>query len=164
MDSQDCRTTDFQEALARAKTGDLEAAYSLFQPHQGALRAEIRRLLPRQLRPSVDPDDLLQTVFLKAFENVASISASNAIGVLNWLRAIAGNEIRDQQRRYVARKRGGGRILGSLAGLVSSRLVPQSSQRTPSALAIAQEERTLLSRAIVKLTARRRAILSLRRL
>jgi RNA polymerase sigma-70 factor (ECF subfamily) len=60
-------SSSFDDLMARVKAGDQEAATALFNRYAHALVALARSRLDQQLRPKLDPEDVMQSVWKSFF-------------------------------------------------------------------------------------------------
>ena len=100
IDSDACRTL-----VRAARDGSPDAVGHLFELCGDRLLALIRMRLGPELRRQVESRDVLQSTFLKGFENIDRFQGSGRETLVGWLAAIACNEVRDQADRYRRLKR-----------------------------------------------------------
>lgn len=101
----------------------------------GPLLKYLDSKIPRSLRPALQPDDLLQEVWITAFRRVHERDALDIQTFEAWLMSIANQRLVDAMRGELAVKRGG-RVRVQQAAQASSLLNLfrriASSQKTPS--------------------------------
>ena len=93
MSQSSARTPSTKEAVAQVLAGDVEAYAALVQAHQ----AEVWRLAAYALRDRAATEDLVQQVFLTAYEKLDRYDPERDFGA--WLRTIARNQVRNELRR-----------------------------------------------------------------
>lgn len=84
-----------QSLVTKAQAGDRGAFDTLARRYEDRLREGIRLRMGPQVRGNLEPDDVLQETFLRAFESIASFQWRDEAGFLGWLESIAENRIRD---------------------------------------------------------------------
>jgi RNA polymerase sigma-70 factor (ECF subfamily) len=91
------------ELLERARGGDRQAFEALVSPLREALLQRIRLKMGAPLRESLEPDDVLQEVQLKALESISRFRWQGEGSLEAWLEGIAANFIlhsaKTQRRR-----------------------------------------------------------------
>ena len=80
---------DIQALLAQARDGDGSAFGELCRSQEAVLEARIRSLLGPGLRAKIQPEDILQETFLRAFESLDRFREEDAAMFLRWLTSIA---------------------------------------------------------------------------
>jgi RNA polymerase sigma-70 factor (ECF subfamily) len=95
-----------RNALAqRASTGDPDALQSLIvHYHETLHHALADRIVENELR-HLDPDDILQDAYVKAFQSVRDASFDGPGGFYKWLETIAVNQLADARRALHRQKR-----------------------------------------------------------
>ena len=155
MDQASSRT------LHEAKGGSEEAINQLFERCAGRLLVLIHLRLGPSLRNRVESRDVLQNTFLKAFERLDQLEASDSRSLMAWLAGIASNEIRDLADYHHRQRRDAGREV-PLAEVASGVLAEQVRSQS-SRVALSQElER--LERALESLDEAHREVIVLRKL
>lgn len=96
---------DVQHLLARAASGDREAAGEALRLFESPLRASIQHSLGRNLRRRVDPEDVYQSTMALALKDLNRVDYQGDPAFLGWLRAIAEHRILEVARRHGAAKR-----------------------------------------------------------
>src|SRR6516225_1700921 len=96
-----------QELLARARSGDAEAAERLLAGHREPVRHMIGLRLDRAIARRVDASDVVQEVLLEASRRLQDYLRDPVMPFHLWLRHIARDHIIDAHRRHrQAQKRG----------------------------------------------------------
>ena len=90
MDTNTTRTL-----VSRAKTGDRTAFESLVAEYTEELRDRIGFRMGPQVRGKLEPEDVLQETFLRAFQSIEHFTWRGDASFLRWLQSIAENRIRD---------------------------------------------------------------------
>jgi len=94
-------TEDAALLFRLAKGGSREAFEGLIEGPRRRLLGWIDSRIQARLRRDLDPDDVLQETFLKAFQSLQSIEWQGEAAFLAWLRGIAENHIRSQARKFL---------------------------------------------------------------
>jgi RNA polymerase sigma-70 factor (subfamily 1) len=108
-------------ALARqAVNGDGDALQRLIVHYHGPLYGTVEGRLDKSLRRHIDPDDILQQAYVKAFKSIRECTFDGPGGFYKWLERIALDRLRNAGRDLRAKKRDVRRNLsGSPAGTAS---------------------------------------------
>ncbi len=136
------RGSDTREAdlLARSRHGDPIAHGTLFDLHVGALRARVRRVLPRAVLRRVSVSDVVQETRILAFARVDAFASDHVSAYRAWLLRIAENKAREALRAHAgASKRAIGRERGRWTGPASLAAVARGP--SPSQAAMTDELR-----------------------
>jgi RNA polymerase sigma-70 factor, ECF subfamily len=88
------------DAIARAKTGDVEAFERLYRTHVGRVHALVRRLAGNDRRNG--PEELVQDVFVRAFEKLHTFRGESAFST--WLYRLAVNVVIETKRSEIRRE------------------------------------------------------------
>ena len=96
---------DEHTVLSRAREGCADALASIVRQHQDVIRRYVRRFLS-QVEIA---DDVAQSVFLSAFENLAGFRGESSLR--SWLLTIARNAINEHYRERVRRHQKEGELL-----------------------------------------------------
>lgn len=113
----------------RLREGDNAALAEVFEIFRSRLRLIIEFRLDERLRSKVDPDDILQEVFLAANQRLVHYADSSYTSPFLWLRAVLTQTMIDLHRRYIgAQKRNPDREIS-----IDASLFPQA---TSTSLAI----------------------------
>jgi RNA polymerase sigma-70 factor (ECF subfamily) len=97
--------TQSLEIVERAKKGDQDAFFWLFQKHQSRLAVFIRYQMSDALRRRYEIDDVLQELFLRAFRDLPHFKYQGAGSFLRWLFQIARHTLQDLARHEDRKKR-----------------------------------------------------------
>jgi len=95
------------ERIAQAAQGNAEALAALLYEHHDDLQRFVGQRIPPALRPMIEPDDLLQMVFVDAFRGIEGFRPKSDRAFYRWLEVIAENRLTDTIRSQAAKKRGG---------------------------------------------------------
>lgn len=102
-----CFTSTF-DLIERFREGD-EAAFSqLFRKYRPRLAVLIRYKLSEAMRGRVEPDDILQEVFLQASRDIRGFTYRSPGSFMSWLSRIADHVIADFARAQTRQKRDAG--------------------------------------------------------
>ncbi len=91
--------TEEAQLVARARTGDQRALRQMYSAYQGQVRGHLFRLLG----PDPDIDDLVQTVFTRAFTKLDTFKGEAALST--WLYRITANTTHNLLRQRFRRNR-----------------------------------------------------------
>ena len=95
-----------QELLLRAGTGDVEAVNGLLERHRTALRRVVDLRMDRALQRRVDASDIVQEVMVEANRRLQDYLQSPKLPFHLWLRQMARDRLIDAHRRHrVAERR-----------------------------------------------------------
>lgn len=98
---------DEADLVTLARSGDERALAALLAAYRGDVLAYLERHTPAELRPYVDPQDLLQDAYLDACRGIAGFTPDGPQAVRRWLYTLARNRVLAQLRQGRALKRGG---------------------------------------------------------
>ena len=98
---------DDHELIAEAIRGDQVALQKLLVSRAIVLARFADRKLPQPLRGQVDPEDIVQQVFVEAFRSIARFRPEDADSFQSWLLRIADHVIKDAVKHQQRAKRGG---------------------------------------------------------
>jgi RNA polymerase sigma-70 factor (subfamily 1) len=87
-----------QAWLEKARQGDLSAMSALLAMYYPLLRARVDARMDGRLRASLEPEDILQQVFLAAFSNIARFENRGPNSFLNWMLTIVDSKLADAGR------------------------------------------------------------------
>lgn len=93
------------DLVLRAKAGDRSAYDQLFARVAARLGLYVRARLGPGLRGRLEPEDVLQEVYLEAHRSFAGFEARGERAFMRWLCGIAEHRLRDLSDRFSARKR-----------------------------------------------------------
>jgi RNA polymerase sigma-70 factor (ECF subfamily) len=160
---------NFNTWLSQARAGDATAWQRLVDQYRHYLPLLTRLQLGRAMQAKLDTDDLVQEVFLRAWENLDQFRGATEAELVAWLRQILANCLAKAIRRYrgtqardVLRER---RLSQELEE--SSRAIDQGlavSDSSPSRQAARREQGVLLANALQQLPEHYREVLILRHL
>ena len=149
-----------EAVVRRILSGDEAAARELFDRYLPRLRGRVRRKLPARVRRKVGESEVVQEAYLTAFLRLAEFEDRGDGSFSRWLAAILKNKIDDELRRYLGTKRRDVRRETSLTSAGGGPRLPSKSP-SPSAGAMALEDRQRLARAAEGLSEDHRTILRL---
>jgi RNA polymerase sigma-70 factor (ECF subfamily) len=148
-----------QELVRRARGGDSAAAGLLLERHGAALRARVRRRLPRALRAKIGESDVVQEACLAAFLHIEEFEDRGEGSFRGWLGTVAERKVLDELRRFAGTdKRNLAREVG---GATTGARVATSGDPSPSAAAIVNEESARLAAAMERLSTEHREVIRL---
>jgi RNA polymerase sigma-70 factor (ECF subfamily) len=147
---------DAQQTLQEARGGSDEALGQLLESYQPYLVLLARVQIGQRLRGKVDPDDLVQEVFLEAHRQFAKFRGTTEQELTAWLRSILAGRLTMTVRRYVGAKGRDVRLERELAARIdqSSQALERglaASISTPSQQASRREQAVLLAEALGRL-------------
>jgi RNA polymerase sigma-70 factor (ECF subfamily) len=147
--------------LRRAKDGDHEALNTLCQRYQPRVRDAVAITIGKMPSQIADLDDILQEVWISAFDALDGFEYSSEGAFMSWLATIAINKVRDHCRRESREKRGGGRVrpLCDVFGTSSLDIPVAAPDPRPSQIARANEIAEAEMRALLRLEQRYRDII-----
>lgn len=140
------------------REGQADALEGLLILHYDRLLAYISRILPPDLRSSVDPEDVLQSTWQQVFQKFARFEERGKDSFYRWIATIARFQMLDLIAAHRAEKRGGGRrrveTCRTRDASVQSLLEVLADQRgeTPSHVLGVQEATTALKIALAALS------------
>jgi RNA polymerase sigma-70 factor (subfamily 1) len=94
-----------QRWFEEARQGDPLAVSKLLACHFPVLRAHVAARMDRTLRARLEPEDILQEVYLDVYRQIAHIRDCGEDALLNWLLTIADSKLIDAGRALHRRKR-----------------------------------------------------------
>ena len=153
--------------LERARQGQSDALGQLLELYRNYMSMLARLSLPAELRPKVDPSDVVQEAFLQAHRGFEQFRGRTEAEFLGWLRTILANGLAAQRRRYV---RNVGRdvrreaVLRSVIDRSSTTLSQAfiAGNSSPSRCARRQERCVILADALEQLSSDHRDVIVLR--
>ena len=89
-----------EDLVRRVREGDGDAARALFDRHAPALRAQVRRKLPNELRAKVGESDVIQEAYLAAFLRLTQFEDRGDGSFARWVRGILDHKLLDEVRRH----------------------------------------------------------------
>ncbi len=139
---------DVQALVARARSGDRDAAAALYRLHAPRVFRTVRAMT----RSDSEAEDVVQETFVRALDAIVRYEQRGDVRFVSWLLAIATNVVRKRARRL--------RLVDSRApDVLEAEADPAVG--ADETLVRAQNKRALLA-ALAELTERERALLSLR--
>lgn len=96
-----------EDTLSRAIHGDETSLTVLLVQHRPRLFSFLNQRLPADLKGSVGPEDLMQSTFIKVFQNIRSFIPDGDDSFFRWMITIARRQLQDAIDRERAKKRGG---------------------------------------------------------
>ncbi len=100
----DYLSAEDERVLARARAGEAAALRVLYDRYQGQIRGHLHRLLG----PDPDVDDLVQTVFIRAFNALDRFQGNSTLST--WLYRITANTAHNLVRQRYRRERAKGAL------------------------------------------------------
>lgn len=91
--------------VAKAVAGDADALQRLLIEYHESLCAKVRARIGAPLGRHVDPDDIVQEAYARAFRAVTECNFESPAAFHAWLEGIALNVLRDQHRFHSRKKR-----------------------------------------------------------
>jgi RNA polymerase sigma-70 factor (ECF subfamily) len=97
---------EFLEAMQHARAGDARAMSALLVASFKPLRAAVQELMdPSLAKSGIEPEDIMQEVYLGAWPQLSRIHCDNFSAFMGWLRQIASHKAVDIQRALLTNKR-----------------------------------------------------------
>ena len=158
---------DLDTTLAQvraARDGDRGAMDTLFARYLPWVLDTVALRLGRRRRDLGAVEDLVQESMLDAFRAIDRFQERSEGSFRHWLARIVENNVRDQERRRMSLKRGGGRVQVFRDLYDSTGTGPQVEGRDPSPTQAARrrEDTELVESALLRLGDKQREILILR--
>ncbi|MBK8267910.1 MAG: sigma-70 family RNA polymerase sigma factor [Planctomycetes bacterium] len=94
-----------QVLIAKARKGDESAARRLLALYHTRLRARLQRQMDHVMRSKIEPEDILQQVYLEAFRALSQFTYQGPDSFLRWLYAILDRKLIDEHRAMRAERR-----------------------------------------------------------
>jgi RNA polymerase sigma-70 factor (ECF subfamily) len=160
-----------EESVTSARSpADPPTVEALVGQESHKVLAYLQRHLPQELRPTIEPADVLQDTYFEAFRRLSEFRWDGADSVYRWLVTIARNRVIDLVRMKRALKRGGERarrqVLTDAAFGQDSIVLMLTElavyQRTPSRSAVRREIIAALERSVDGLPVTQRDVIRLR--
>jgi RNA polymerase sigma-70 factor (ECF subfamily) len=160
---------DPEQLLRLARAGDDSARGQLLELYRNYLALLARLQIGRRLQGKVDPSDLVQEAFLKAYRHFEQFHGNSEGALVSWLRQILLSHLVDLVRRHRDSRRRDVRLERDLAAELdhSSRHLDAAlfaRQSSPSEQASHREQAVLLADALSRLPDDYREVLVLRHL
>lgn len=153
-------TLEVDQLVARAQDGELLAWHSLFHGFRDELARECVGRIPRELRSRFDPDDVIQSAFLSAFEHIREFEYRGEGSFRAWPRQILDNALRDGIKHHCRIKRSPAREKSPVLEIADP-LANRSCDRPEEQLGD-EEDRRRLRLAVLGLPSDLRQIVELR--
>ena len=159
-------TKSTYDLVQSARSGDAEAFNALVSRYWSRLESIVYLKLGAKLRSKVTVDDVLQEIYLSAFQSLHQFRWDPKASFFQWLSGIAENLILNLARHYGAQKRGGGREVSLDRDLRGSRGDADLPARTasPSKILGREERFRRLENALAGLKPEYRQVIVLARL
>jgi RNA polymerase sigma-70 factor, ECF subfamily len=93
-------STQTQQLLAQARSGDAEARNQLLERHREALRRMVAMRMDRRLQSRLDASDIVQDVLVDANRRLADYLENDRMPFHLWLRHLARDRMIDAHRRH----------------------------------------------------------------
>jgi RNA polymerase sigma-70 factor (ECF subfamily) len=151
---------DVAELVARARAGEILAWHELFQRFCKELTFECVGRIPRDLRSRFDPEDVIQSAFLSAFEHIREFEYRGEGSFRAWLRCILEHALLDAIKHHCRGKRSPS-LERATNGDGADSLADRRSDR-PDILAVENEDRRRLRLAVLDLPSGLRTLVELR--
>ncbi|MFH1419361.1 MAG: RNA polymerase sigma factor [Planctomycetota bacterium] len=113
--------TETQRLIKQAVGGNQPAVRRLLMLYHPRLRARLLRQMDPTMKAKIEPEDILQQVYLDAFRAIDSFSYQGKDSFLRWLSAILDRKLIDEHRALRAERRDVRREVKAL---------PKSAQQT----------------------------------
>ncbi len=162
-------TMPSEPTVQAIRKGDVDALARFFTRHRERLRRMVLFRLHPRLKNRLDPDDVLQEVYLDAVRRIEHCKGEDEGTVYVWLRLIAQQTLIDAHRRHLgAAARDAGREVridekrarDGISVTIADGLLAQRS--TPSRKAVRREEGERLAQAIEGMEEIDREVIALR--
>jgi len=157
---------DLCAEIQAARGGSSQAIGELLESCRNYLLMVANAEVPNEVRPKLAASDLVQQSVAEAWQAFDQFHGQNSCELLRWLRCILLNNLRDAKRRYCdAEKRNAAREICLPDGSRDEGAEAFGSlDPTPSAIAMANEEFTLIHAALARLPAHYAQVVRLRNL
>ncbi|MFH1417432.1 MAG: sigma-70 family RNA polymerase sigma factor [Planctomycetota bacterium] len=158
---------DAETLLQRARAGNLVAQQQLILREHTALMGLIRSDLRHTMRVHLDPEDVLQEVYVELIRSFDAFSGDRQDTFASWARTVARNKVREAQRRQLdTAKRGASAKRVRLTGPFSQTSAPlaaalEAHMTTVSGKAVRIEAIDALAAALALLPEHYRQVLEL---
>jgi RNA polymerase sigma-70 factor (subfamily 1) len=146
---------------------DKETLQRHLNAHAPQLHAFVDKRIPPKLRRTIVADDVMQEVWIAAFQNLDTFRLDGEGSVERWLTRIAERKLLNAIKAASAIKRGGGRAaemeaMGKASSYLDLLAVASSPCRTPSSEAAIAEAKAAVQIALASLPDQRRRAVFLR--
>jgi RNA polymerase sigma-70 factor (ECF subfamily) len=146
-----CEDKAQEELVSKARSGDRGAFDDLVRESTDDLLAFVASRLGRNLRGQLEPEDIVQEAFLRAFERFNDFKWRGRGSLRRWLFAIAEHLIRNQSRK-------------GIAGRAVRPIEIQGSEPSPSRAVRREERFDKLRDALMSLSPDHRRVIQLARI
>lgn len=99
------KNTQVQTWINSIRAGDPLAMCKLLAKYHAVLRARLDARMDAALKARVDPEDILQEVYLDVFRRIDRFEDRGPDSFLNWVLTILDNELSDARRAFYCQKR-----------------------------------------------------------
>lgn len=155
-----------QNLIVKAKLGNQEALNNLFARYQDRVLRIVRLRLGSQIRNKLQSMDLLQEVFLAAFQKIQQFEPTSEGAFIHWLAKIVQNKLIDHVNHFNASKRKApyGEIPLDSSSEVNNgdgqlKIDPPANDTTPSQIVIRQDAKNVVDDLLAKLKEDEREII-----
>ncbi len=160
---------EIAESLRKARAGDRSAYGEILEIFRSYLTLLARIQIGRHLQSKVDPDDVVQEVFIDAHRQFPSFRGDSSEAVAAWLRKILAGQLAQLIRRYCATEARNIRLEISIEqdlDTSSARLTQglASQESTPSESLSHREELTQLAKMLESLPVDYRSVILYRQI
>lgn len=93
---------DTKSSLQRLRNGDASGLNYLLTRYRKRLLLWIRYRLDRSLTRRLDPEDILQDVYLTALEKFSSLDCNDGEGFFQWILSMVENRMRDVRKHHLS--------------------------------------------------------------
>lgn len=97
--------TETQILINHARAGDESAARRLLVIYHPRLKARLLKQMDAVMKSKIEPEDILQQVYLEAFRAIGSFAYQGKDSFLRWLYAILDRKLIDEHRAMRAERR-----------------------------------------------------------
>jgi len=151
----------FEVLVARARTGDEDAAGVLIEKYRNYLLFLANEDVDQDLRAKIGASDAVQESMMHAQMKLQQFAGNSELEFKAWLRSILANDIRKNRRKYFAQKRDAKREVNIQEQSAVGRGL-FDEHLTPSSDAIRQEKEKAIKAATSRLTVDQQQVIQLR--
>ena len=98
-------SSETQVLIRHARTGDQEAVRRLLVLYHPRLRARLLRQMDATMKARIEPEDILQQVYLEVFRAIHQFDYQGKDSFLRWMYAILDRKLIDEHRALRAERR-----------------------------------------------------------
>lgn len=98
-------SSETQVLIKKARTGDEESVRRLLILYHPRLRARLLRQMDLTMRSKIEPEDILQQVYLETFRAIGQFDYQGKDSFLRWMYAILDRKLIDEHRAMRAERR-----------------------------------------------------------